>query len=158
MEITFNCPKCNQELAVDASAAGSEITCPVQNCGEKMVVPAPNTTNIHPMNPMASSAAAKEEHHFKVPVHEGPTEVLVAKVMPTLEVAADGEKKLRIRCIKRTECVEVGKDKFEEVVSAFLGKIGETNVVSINTINYTHIDMGTRAILTDFGVMIVFKG
>jgi hypothetical protein len=39
-----------------------------------------------------------------------------------------------------------------------LSKIGESNVVSINAINYSHIDMGSRQILTDFGVMIVFKG
>ena len=156
MDITFACPKCNQQLSTDATASGSEISCPT--CNQKIVIPAPNATNIHPMSPMASSAAAKEEHHFKVPVHEGPTEVLVAKGMPTLEIAEEGEKKMRIRCIKRTDCVEVGKDKFEEVVTQVLGKIGEKNIISINTINYTHIDMGTRQILTDFGVMIVFKG
>ena len=156
MDLTFSCPKCNQELAVDASAAGSVIDCP--SCGQKITIPAPSVTNIHPMNPIASSAAAKEEHHFKVPVHEGPSEILIAKTLPTLEVAKEGAKKLRIKCIKRTECVEVGKDRFEEVVSGFLGKIGEENVVSINAINYSHIDMGSRQILTDFGVMIVFKG
>ena len=78
--------------------------------------------------------------------------------MPSLRMAKSGEKKMRIRCIKRTECVEVGKDKFEEVVSTFLGKIGQENVISISAINYSHIDMGTRQILTDFGVMIIFNG
>ena len=110
------------------------------------------------MNPIASSAAAREEHHFKVPVHEGPSESLIEKPLPTLEVAKEGDKTLRIRCIKRTECIEVGKDKFEQVVTDFLAKIGEENLVSIHTINYNHIDMGTRAILIDFGVMIIFKG
>jgi len=78
--------------------------------------------------------------------------------LPTLEVAKEGDKKLRIRCIKRTECIEVGKDKFEHVVTDFLSKIGEENLVSIHTINYNHIDMGTRQVLIDFGVMIIFKG
>jgi hypothetical protein len=39
-----------------------------------------------------------------------------------------------------------------------LGEIGEANVVSINTLGYTHVDMGSRQILTDYGVMIVYKG
>jgi hypothetical protein len=156
MDLTFNCQNCNQELAVDASASGTEITCPT--CNQKITIPALSVSNIHPMNPMATSAAAREEKHFTVPVHDSPSEILIEKPLPTLEVAKEGDKKLRIRCIKRTECVEVGKDKFEQVVSDFLGKIGESNVVSINTINYSHIDMGSRQILTDFGVMIIFKG
>jgi len=32
MEIIFNCPHCDQELAVDSEGAGSEIKCPT--CGE----------------------------------------------------------------------------------------------------------------------------
>jgi hypothetical protein len=54
--------------------------------------------------------------------------------------------------------VEVGKDKFEDVVSSFLASVGEANIISINTINYTHMDMGTRQILTEYGVLIVYKG
>jgi len=156
MDLTFACPKCNQELAVDSAAAGTVISCPT--CHQKITIPTASLSNIHPMNPIASSAAAKEEHHFKVPVHEGPSESLIEKPLPTLEVAKEGDKTLRIRCIKRTECIEVGKDKFEQVVTDFLAKIGEENLVSIHTINYNHIDMGTRAILIDFGVMIIFKG
>ena len=37
MDIIFDCPKCEQELAVDSSGAGSEINCP--SCGEKIVIP-----------------------------------------------------------------------------------------------------------------------
>jgi hypothetical protein len=65
---------------------------------------------------------------------------------------------MRIKCIRRTECVEVGKDHFDEVVSKVLAEIGETNIISINTLGYTHVDMGSRQILTDYGVMIVYKG
>ena len=156
MDLTFSCDKCKQQLEVDATAAGTQIQCP--SCGAKITVPQLDITNVHHLNPMASSAAAREEKHFSVPVHDAPTESLIEKPLPTLEVAKAGDKKLRIRCIKRTECVEVGKDKFEDVVTSFLGKIGEENVVSINAINYSHIDMGSRQILTDFGVMIVFRG
>ena len=38
MDIIFNCPKCEQELAVDSTGAGSEINCP--SCSEKIVIPA----------------------------------------------------------------------------------------------------------------------
>ena len=41
MDIVFNCPHCEQELAVDNSGAGSEIQCP--SCGEKIMIPAAAT-------------------------------------------------------------------------------------------------------------------
>ena len=39
MDVIFNCPKCEQELAVDSTGAGTEINCPA--CGETIVIPAP---------------------------------------------------------------------------------------------------------------------
>jgi hypothetical protein len=52
----------------------------------------------------------------------------------------------------------VGHDKFDEVVSNFLIKIGEANVISITTLTYTHLDIGTQKLMTDFGVMVVYRG
>ena len=37
MEIIFNCPNCDQELAVDSQGAGSQIPCPT--CGETITIP-----------------------------------------------------------------------------------------------------------------------
>ena len=45
-----------------------------------------------------------------------------------------------------------------ERVADFLAKIGQENIISINTFAYTHLDIGSQKLLTDFGVMIVFKG
>jgi ribosomal protein S27E len=36
MDIVFNCPNCEQELAVDQSGAGSQIECP--SCGETITI------------------------------------------------------------------------------------------------------------------------
>ena len=92
----------------------------------------------HPVNPIASSAAAKVEMHLRVPVHNTPTESLIEKPLPPLEVAAkETDKKIRVKTIKHTDCIEVGHDKFDEVVSNFLGKIGESNVINITPLNYT---------------------
>jgi phage FluMu protein Com len=157
MDLTFSCEHCKQQLAVDTSAAGTEIECP--SCGRELTVPQPDPTNIHLANPINASAAAKEDRHFSVPVHDHPTEMLIEKPLPTLEVAArDEDKLMKIRCIKRTDCIEVGKDRFEEVVSGFLSKIGQQYIIGIHPINYSHIDMGSRQILVDFGVMIVYRG
>ncbi len=172
MDVIFNCPKCEQELAVDSTGAGTEINCP--SCGEPIVIPAPelpanrpgldNTPaaarlEAHPINPIASSAAAKVEMHLRVPVHKTPTESLIEKPRPPLEAAAkETDKKVRVRTIKHTDCIEVGHDKFDEVVSGFLGKVGESNIISITTIVYTHLDIGTQKLLQDFGVLIVYRG
>src|ERR1041384_7286217 len=115
MDIIFDCPKCNQELAVDSSGAGSELSCP--SCGEKIVVPPavagragapppPSTepTPGHLVSAMASSAAAKVEMHLKVPVHKGPSELLIEKPKTTLEVAAkETDRKIRIKTIRHTD-------------------------------------------------------
>jgi len=157
MDVTFVCPNCRQELEADASLARTKIQCPA--CGRSITIPDPDPATVRVMNPIAASAAAREEKHFSVPVHNTPTEVLVQKPSPTLEVAAkDTEKKVRVKTIRRTDCMELGHDNFDKVVSEFLAKIGQENIISINTFGYTHLDIGSQKLLTDFGVMIVYKG
>jgi DNA-directed RNA polymerase subunit RPC12/RpoP len=168
MDVIFNCPKCDQELAVDSSGAGTQIDCP--SCGQQIVIPSGDSPRRgvnnetvprhegNPVNPIASSAAAKIEMHLKVPVHATPAESLIAKPLVPLEAAKDADKKIRIKTIKHTDCIEVGHDRFDEVVSNYLVKVGEANIISINTITYTNLDIGTQKIMTEFGVMIVYKG
>jgi len=175
MDLIFKCPKCSQELEVDSSGAGEEIDCPscgnririptdVQNGGAPAVpathVPGSATMGHEPVNAMATSAAAKVEMHLKVPVHTGRMgESLIAKPLAPLEVAAkQGDKQIRVKSIRRNECVEVGHDKFDEVVTNFLTKVGETNIINILPLAYTTLDISTQKILTDYGVLIVYKG
>jgi DNA-directed RNA polymerase subunit RPC12/RpoP len=172
MDVIFNCPKCEQELAVDSSGAGSEIDCP--SCGESIIIPEPNVvpsgiptlspgeTGVriaaNPSNPIASSAAAKVEMHLRVASNKAP-EVLIAKPLAPLEVAAkESDRKMRVKTIKHTDCIEVGHDRFDEVVTNFLVKVGETNIIKISTLTYTHLDIGSQKLMTDFGVMIVYRG
>jgi len=175
MDIIFNCPACEQELEVTSAGAGSQIECP--NCGETIEIPQVGAKGTRTsgadssgsipvgavpgpiVNPIATSAAAKVEKHLKVPVRATPSESLIAKPHPTLEVAAkDTDKKIRVKTIRRTDCVEVGHDKFDEVVSSFLIKVGEANIINISPVSYTHIDIGSQKILTEYGVLIVFRG
>ncbi len=155
MDIIFTCANCRQQLEAESTMSGTSINCPA--CGASLVIPEPDPANLKVSPP--ATAQPKPEKHFSVPTTSAPTEVLIEKAKRPLEVAAkDSEKTMRIRCIKRTECVEVGKDHFDEIVSDFLNKIGEKNVISVNTINYSYVDMGTRQLLTDYGVIIVYRG
>jgi len=157
MDLTFNCPNCKQEMIADAGGSGSEVECPT--CGATVTIPAAEVTNIHSLNPINSSAAAKEQRHYAVPIHDAPSEVLIQKPNVPLEAAAkDTTKKLRIRSIRRTDCMEVGHDRFDDKVTEFLGRVGEDNVVSINTLAYSHIDIASKQLMTDYGIMIVYKG
>jgi hypothetical protein len=171
MDVIFNCPKCDQELAVDSSGIGSEIDCP--SCGETITIPEPDEHSGiptlppeqagiriggNPANPIAASAAAKVEMHLRVPSNKAP-EVLIAKPLAPLELAAkESDRKLRVKTVKHTDCIEVGHDRFDEVVTNFLLKVGESNIVSIHTLTYTHLDIGSQKLMTDFGVMIVYRG
>ena len=166
MDIIFNCPKCEQELAVDSSGAGSEINCP--SCSEKIVIPqsakAPAAVPRPPAggppgSAIASSAAAKVEMHLKVPVHDKPAASLITKPATPLEVTAKGgDKMMRVKTIRHTDCIEVGHDKFDEMVAAFLQKIGEPNIVSLTPLTYTHLDIGSQKLMTDYAVMILYRG
>jgi hypothetical protein len=157
MDITFPCPNCNQELEADSGLAGTAIQCPA--CAFQLTIPHPDYHNVKVLNPMAASAAAKEEKHFVVPVHEGPSEVLIQKPMKIDEVVPqDGRLHLRTKTIRRVDCMEVGHDRFDEVVTQFLERVGNDNLVSISPVTYTHIDIGSQKILTDFGVLIVYRG
>src|SRR5690349_5126449 len=114
MDLIFKCVNCDQELSVDPSGAGTEIECP--SCGQTITIPEAEPQNIRTINPIATSAAAKEVKQFAVPLRSTPSEVLIKKVSRPLDIVPkDGQKKLRIRTIKRTECLEVGHDKFDEV-------------------------------------------
>ena len=164
MDIIFNCVTCDQEFSIDETSAGSEFECP--NCGSRVVVPAPSagTASAAPgptatatASAIKASAAAREEHHFKVPMHERAQEVLIEKPKAPLEVAAKEGVKIRVKTIRHSECVEVGHDKFDEIVTNFLNKIGDTNIISINTVNYQFIDIGTQKAITDYGVLVVYK-
>lgn len=156
MDITFHCPHCQQELMVDAGAAGQTIQCPT--CNAEITVPAVDVTNIHPHNPIHDSAAAKVEHHFVVPVHEGPAEVLIIKPKTNEDIEAAGPKKIKVRIFRHTDCVEVGHDRYEEFVAAFLNKVGEDNIINLTPLTYTHIDIATQKILTDYAIQIIYRG
>jgi len=157
MDITFHCPHCKQTLEVDASAAGQVIQCPA--CNAEITVPTPDVTNIHASHSsMASSAAAKVEHHFSVPVHDGPAEVLIQRAVRIEEETAEGIKKIKLKIFRHTDCVEVGRDRYEEMVGAFLNKVGEENIISLTPLSYNHIDLATRHILTDYAIQIIYRG
>ncbi len=167
MDIVFNCPNCDQELAVDQSGAGTQIDCP--SCGENITIPSSGkvtTGSLPPVTPpppaasaIAASAGAKVTLHLKVPVRDKPGEVLIDKPRPPLEVVQKGAgKKLRTHTIRRASCIESGHDHFDERVSEFLNQVGETNLIGVHVINYEHFDVGIQKIMTDYGVLIVFRG
>lgn len=168
MDVVFNCSSCEQELAVDETATGEPIQCP--SCNTTVIVPPRDQNRLAESKPMAAVPPAapipasppppEPAHHrqLSVPQHQGPAEKLVKK-SDLVEVAATGPavKHLRTKCIKRGQCVEVGHDRFDEVVADFIQKVGDDNVVSINPLSYGAMDT-TGHMLPDYGVMIVYRG
>jgi len=165
MDIIFDCPNCQQELAVDSSGAGTEIECP--SCGETITIPKESTKPAQefapvggqPINPIAASAAAKIEKHLKVPVHDKPAESLIKKASVPLEAVAKGaDKRIRIHTIRHATCFEAGHDRFDQKVTEFLNEVGETNLIGTHAFNYTYLDIASQKMLTDFGIMIIYRG
>ena len=167
MDIVFNCPNCEQELAVDSSGAGSDIECP--SCGETITIPEQSAKAATPVeeqpapslaaSPIVTSAAAKVEKHLKVPVRDTPGERLIVKPKPVLESVQRGAGKQIIQhTIRHAQCVESGHDNFDAVVSKFLNEVGESNIIGIHTVSYTHLDITTQKMLNDYGVLVIYRG
>ena len=165
MDIIFDCPNCSQELAVDSSGAGTNIECP--SCGDTITIPSgpqnpPDSRELVvpslTASPINSSAAAKVEKHLKVPVRSTPAEPLIAKAKPPLGARVVGDKQVRIRTIRRAACIESGHDNFDDMVSKFLLEVGEPNLMSVHTVGYTYFDVATQKMLTDYGILIVYRG
>ena len=157
MDIVFKCPGCQQELEVESSAAGESIPCP--SCSRTLSIPQPDPSNLKVGLASQASAAAREGKHFAVPVSQNPVQPLIKKdPNPPKTSAKEGARHLRIRSIRRLDCREVGQDRFDQTVSAVLAEIGDDHVVSVQPISYTYVEMGSQKILSDYGVIIVYKG
>jgi hypothetical protein len=165
MDIIFDCPNCQQELVVDSAGAGTEIDCPA--CGETITIPRQSTKSApevapltgQPVNPIAASAAAKVEKHLKVPVRDKPSELLIKASEAPLEAVTKGaNKKIRLHTIRHATCFESGHDRFDDKVTEFLNEVGEANLIGVHTVNYTYVDIASQKTLSDFGVLIVYRG
>ena len=162
MDIVFHCQHCRQELEVDPGAAGEQIACPT--CGSVITVPSPGPSASRgtiPPSPAPSSPPPSSgvERTFAVPLTKEPVQPLIQRPLPPLEAAAkDTARKLRVKTIRHSDCREVGHDYFDTAVTDALNKIGEENIVSINPLSYSYIEMGTQKLITDYGVMIVYRG
>jgi hypothetical protein len=170
MDIIFNCPYCDQELAADPVDSGTEIECP--SCAKTILIPAADADGTRsaatapaveaaPETPPAAAPAGQAHRvmkEFTVP-QRATSESLIQKANKPLDVAAkDTGRHLRVKTIKHGDCVEVGHDKFDEITTNFLAKIGDDNFVSITPVSYTHVDVGTQKFIADFAVVIVYKG
>ena len=157
MDIAFKCPLCRQQLEVDLDAAGQQIACPA--CSQNITIPAPDASNMKIGISAHASAASKEDKHFSVPVSETPVQTLIKKALPPLDVAArDGARTIRIKTIRHSDCKEVGHDYFDQSLTDFLNKVGEENIIKLDTVNYSYVELGSQKILADYGLMIIYRG
>ena len=164
MDIVFNCGNCQQELAIDAEETGSELQCPT--CGTTLTVPAPTEANTQPgasappppATPPPPPPPPAPEKVFSVPQRTTPAAALIEKPKPSLEVAAKQGDRLRVKTIKHGDCVDISKDKFDDIVMEFIAKIGFDNIISMTPFSYSHVAHGGSTLLTDYALMIIYKG
>ncbi|MBI3878839.1 MAG: hypothetical protein HY301_02090 [Verrucomicrobia bacterium] len=158
MDIVFTCPACRQELEVDETGSGTEIECP--ECGASVLIPEPSPVNIRvqpPGGPVA--AAATKEKHFKLPTGGAKSKISIERPRASLESEVKGVgKKLKIKCFRRADFIGQGPDSFDQAVSHFLQATDEVNIHSLTPIHYSYVDAKSGQVLTDYGVMVFYKG
>jgi len=156
-DLNFNCPQCGQNLTTDETLTGSEIECP--SCNKPIQIPAAGDENVKkvesepPTPPVTSEPEAKK---LAVPVHEG-GEVQLKKESTKKEEEISGDGKIRVKTIKRGDCIELGQDRFDEIVNKFLERFTREQIISVQTVNYAHFDATTQKYLDDYGALIVYE-
>ena len=64
---------------------------------------------------------------------------------------------IKLITLKHTQFLEMGKDLFDLRVAEFLDKVGEENLIATHPISYQHVDMTTREIIVDYGLIVIYK-
>ncbi|MSU31460.1 MAG: hypothetical protein EXS25_02140 [Pedosphaera sp.] len=164
MDITFNCPHCAISLEVDSANSGERFDCPF--CHQALTVPTAESFVAAPvrslMPPIESSVGVTNqssgEKRFSVPIIQSPVSLVIQKPNKSLEAMVKESKPgMRVKTIRHSDCKESGKNLFDDTVSEFLNRVGDTHIVSITPINYSYVDVATQRLLTDFGVMVVYR-
>jgi hypothetical protein len=44
------------------------------------------------------------------------------------------------------------------VVTKFLVGVGETNLIGVHSVNFEHFDVKTQKVMTDYGLVIIYRG
>jgi hypothetical protein len=159
MDIVFNCPHCGLSLEVDQDAAGQQFDCPT--CQKPVTVPTAAAVPLKtaPVGTAVLPASPRDEKRMAVPASQKPVGSLIQKPNKSLELAAKESKPgMRVKTLRHSDFKEFGKDKFDEVVSDFLNKIGDQAIVSITPIQCSYLDTGTQKLLPDFGVLVIYRG
>jgi DNA-directed RNA polymerase subunit RPC12/RpoP len=143
-DFNFTCPSCNQLLTADDSLVGQEIACP--SCSETILVQEP-------------SDAGGGGKGMRLTVDSGSGDAgLIQKPSKPLEIAAKAAVKVCLRTFRHHDYVQDGKDTFDQVVSKFLDEVGEPNVMTVESIQYTWLDKETKTPMTDYGAMVIYRG
>ncbi len=96
--------------------------------------------------------------HLKVPVRDAPAEPLVKAAPAALGASPKGTpKQIRVRTIRHDKCIDAGHDKFDEIVTKVLADMGEPNIIGVHCINYEHFDVQTQKVMTDYGLVIIYR-
>jgi hypothetical protein len=145
MDISFTCHSCNQALEADDGMSGSQIACP--SCGTVITVPGASD----------SSRGAGFGRKLTMAAVQAPPSASIAKGRSALEVQAKAAIRVRLRTIRRADCIMNGKDRFDETVSELLQSLGEGHLISVHPIHYTQIDPDSKQPVADYGVMVVYR-
>lgn len=163
MDINFTCPNCEVLLTADDSMIGDEIQCPSCNLTFNVPegTPVPPPPAVDPVEEMFAPPREEEEKPRKKVTltlpSSTPSDARIEKANKSLEVAAKLSITYVVRTIRRSECVVNGKDRFDDIVAEVLSGAGEGNLHSVSPIQYSYLDKATQQVLTDYGVLVIYK-
>jgi len=180
--ILFDCPHCGLEAVIEDSSMleywtnyEGKVTCPVpQGCNMEYEIPTAEEVETSRTVGAESSAStpettgeskpveASDEQEPEKPKFTGPfryvskdDEAEGAEEIEQLLGQEDEDEvvsPLMIRTFRQLDCVVRGKNRFDDMVSKFLGEVGRENVISVTPINYTN----KAENVNDYGVIIYY--
>ncbi len=139
---------------------GTQVGCP--SCGDVITVPGPADAP----EPAAAEteaaptpAPARRDRQLSMPTR--PVAVpRIEKSNAPLAIAAAREsaKKLQFKTYRHADYVKDGKDRFDEVLTQLVEFAGQDGIVAMHPIHYTLPGKDGGPPITDYGVVVIFKG
>lgn len=169
--IQFDCPNCGVDVEINEETLNElwehfdgMVTCPLPD-GCNSFIKVPSKTELAALKSPESSSDPTAESPPANTVDPNKPFRYVSKSDDSTEVdrgmgttstpkpKAHSNSPLAIRTFRNKDCIVQGQNRFDEMVSTFLGEIGKGNVLSVSPINYA--DQSDK--LPDYGVIIYYQ-
>ncbi len=143
---------------------GTQVGCP--SCGEVITVPelaaateaAAAQVEQAPAAPAPAPAPGRRDRPVSMPLRSVVARIEKPNAPLDIAAARASAKKLKFKTYRHADYVKDGQDRFDEVLTQLVEFAGQEGIVAMHPIHYTLPGKDGGPPMTDYGVIVVYKG